>query len=67
MTNFEAAGNELRARWSCDQLAEQLGLDAVPAYDKHGHATGWVAVNPAALHPGALADALSAFYERDQE
>ena len=47
--SIEAAGNELRARWSCEYLAEVLDLEAVPAYDADGQATGWVAVDPAVI------------------
>jgi hypothetical protein len=42
-------GDELRARWSCDYLAEVLGLEAVPAYDRDGRPTGWVAIDPVVL------------------
>ena len=43
------SGDELRARWSCEYLAEVLDLEAVPAYDQDGNATGWVAIDPGVL------------------
>ncbi|TCO33019.1 hypothetical protein EV652_10318 [Kribbella steppae] len=61
-TNFGAAGNELRARWNCQELADRYGLDAVPAYDQDGSATGWIAVDPAALE-----DHLYAYAEEGDE
>ncbi|TDW91105.1 hypothetical protein [Kribbella sp. VKM Ac-2566] len=42
-------GDELRARWSCDYLAEVLDLEAVPAYDRDGQPTGWVAIDPVVI------------------
>jgi hypothetical protein len=49
MNHIEAAGNEIRPRWSCEELGEKFGLDLVPAYDSDGQPTGWVAVDPIAL------------------
>jgi hypothetical protein len=42
-------GDELRARWTCDYFAEVLDIEAVPAYDRDGQPTGWVAIDPVAL------------------
>lgn len=47
--SIRAAGNELYARQSCHALAENFGVDAVPAYDEHGFPTGQVAVDPTGL------------------
>ncbi|GAA0609847.1 hypothetical protein HPO96_29335 [Kribbella sandramycini] len=56
------AANEVRARWSCDELSEFLGVDAVPAHDAMGAITGWVAVDPEALR-----QAVYAFADRPRE
>ena len=42
-------GDELRARWTCDYLAELLDVEAVPAYDRDGRPTWWVAIDPVVL------------------
>lgn len=43
-----SSGDELRAYYGCADLARH-GIDAVPAYDENGRATGLVAIDPAAL------------------
>lgn len=57
-----AASNELYARQSCRALAEEFGVDAVPAYDEHGLPTGWVAVDP-----DGLKSAIYAYFEEGGE
>ena len=61
-TPIEADGNELRAKWKCEDLAEIWGLEARPAYDADGHPTGWVAVDP-----DALEDWFAEHYEEDEQ
>ncbi|MFC9687779.1 hypothetical protein ACFTSF_04520 [Kribbella sp. NPDC056951] len=42
----EVSAGEVRARWGCGELAVKFGIDAVPAHDEHGAATGRVAIEP---------------------
>lgn len=63
MTDIDTnAGNEVRGRWSSNELAELLNVDAVLAYDENGAATGWVAFDP-----DDLRTAIYAFVDRAAE
>ncbi|MFC6156111.1 hypothetical protein [Kribbella jiaozuonensis] len=55
-TPFEAARNEVRVRWDCQEVSERLRIDAAGAYDENGTLTGWIAVDPIALQ-----DAIDAY------
>jgi hypothetical protein len=55
-------GDELRAYYGCAELTARTGLDAVPAYDENGRATGLVAIDP-----DALGDWLDNYLDEQQE
>jgi hypothetical protein len=59
---IEAGGNDLRAYWACNYLADTYGLHAVPAHDETGQPTGCIALNP-----DDLSEWLSTHTEPDEE